>query len=431
MNDIHYIGFDVHKQTIQYCTKRADGKLVEEGRIAATHAALAEWARGQKTAWKGAMEATMFTAWIYDDLAPHAVELKVAHSALLEAIAVGKHASDRLDARTICDLARANLIPSVWMAPPEIRALRTKLRYRNLVVRQATQTMNRIGSTLMEQGVEYVKSKLHGRRYFQQLVEGLPEVPEAVRTVLRYGRGSLEMFESTQRLLLRQLRGDPQLAGRVKLLRTIPGVGEITALTWALEIGDPQRFQSAGRAMSYCGLVAPLQESAGKRYRQPLSKKRNAHLQTILIEAAHLAPRYHPALRRLYDETKERKHAGAAVLAVARKLVSYLLSVDKSRQPFQVREPATAPSSPTGKAAFPPAPPTGGAAVARRSSPSRVRCAAASEPAAPLTAPDRRAVKATAMGGSDGKATPRPRCALAPPGFQHDRLLANCRPVLA
>jgi hypothetical protein len=261
----------------------------------------------------------------------------------------------------------------------------------------------------MEHGVEYSKSKLRGRRYFQQLLAGLKEVPEAVRAVLRHGRGNLEMFETTQRLLLRQLRGDPQLAERVRLLRTIPGVGEVTALTWALEIGDPQRFRSAGRAMSYCGLVAPQQESAGKQYRQPLSKKRNAHLQTMLIEAAHLAPRYHPALRRLYDQTKEKRHAGAAVVAVARKLVSFLLCVDKSGKPFQLQEQDQAPSSPTGEAALPSAPPTGSGPVARRSSPSRVRCAAAAEPAAPLTAPGRRAGTTIAMGGSDGKAAPLAR----------------------
>ena len=406
MNDIHYIGFDVHKKTIQYCIKLADGTLVSEGRIQATHAGLAEWVARQKVPWKGAMEATMFTAWIYDDLVGHAVELKVAHSAMLKAIAAGKHASDRLDARTICDLARVDMIPGVWMAPPEQRALRTQLRWRNLVVRQATQTRNRIAGTLMEHGVEYAKSKLHGKRYFQNLLDGLTELPEAVRTALRFGRGSLEMFQSTQRLLLNHLNTHPQLSERVRLLRTIPGVGEVTALTWALEIGDPHRFRSEDRAMSYCGLVTPLQESAGKRYRQPLSKKRNPHLQTILIEAAHLAPRYHPVLRRLYDETKASSHAGTSAIEVARKLVSYLLSVDKNRKPFEIREKAEALSSPAGKGAFPSKPPVEGAPIARRSSPSRVRSAAAAQPAAPRTAAGCRAKRPHATGGSGGKATP-------------------------
>ena len=401
MTDHHYIGLDVHKKTIQYCIKLADGTLVEQGRIPATRAALADWVQRRKQPWKGAMEATMFSAWIYDELAPHAVELKVAHSASLKAIAAAKHSSDRLDARTIADLVRVNWIPAVWMAPPAIRALRQQLRYRNLVVRQSTQTKNRIASTLMEHGVEYSKSKLHGKKYFHQLLDSLHQLPDPVRQILRHSRGNLEMFQTTQQLLLKHLHANPQLAERVQLLETIPGVGQVTALSWALEIGDPHRFASAGRAMSYCGLVAPQQESAGKQYRQPLSKQRNAHLQTVLIEAAHLVPRFHPELLKLYEQVKAKRHANAAAVTVARKLVSYLLAVDKSRKPFQMRT-AEAPSSPTGKGVFPPPPPICDPELARPSSPSRVRSAAA-KTAAPRTAPGGRADGETAMGGSGGK----------------------------
>jgi transposase len=346
MNELYYIGFDVHKKTIQFCSKRADGQIVAEGRILATRLALEEWARQQKQPWKGALEATMFSAWIYDLLHPYAGELKVAHSAMLKAIAASKHASDRLDARKIADLVRMEWIPAVWMAPPHLRALRSLLRYRNLVVRQASQTQNRIACTLMEYGVEYAKQKLRGRKYFAELLDRLDEeVPEEVRNLLRLNRGALEMFASVQRMLLSGLHMDPVLARRVERLRTIPAVGEITAYTWALEIGDPHRFPSAGRAMSYCGLVAGLAESAGKQYRQPLSNKRNAHLQTVLVEVAHLAPRYDPALQALYERTRQRRHSGAAAIAVARKLVSWLLAVDKSGQPFQSRTQTATPAS--------------------------------------------------------------------------------------
>ena len=116
------------------------------------------------------------------------------------------------------------------MAPPELRALRLQLRYRNLVVRQATQVKNRIASTLMEHGVEYSKSKLHQKGYFRNLLDNLEEVPDSVRQLLRYSRGSLEMFHSTQQLVKR-LNSDPLLAERLRLLQTIPGVGQITALT--------------------------------------------------------------------------------------------------------------------------------------------------------------------------------------------------------
>ena len=72
----------------------------------------------------------------------------------------------------------------------------------------------------------------------------------------------------------------------------------MTALTWALEICDPQRFRSIADAVSYCGLTSALDSSADKQHRGPISKQRNGHLQTVLIEAAKLAPRWNPQFGR-------------------------------------------------------------------------------------------------------------------------------------
>jgi transposase len=128
------------------------------------------------------------------------------------------------------------------------------------------------------------------------------------------------------------------LSKRVKLLKSIPGVGEVTALTWALETCDPRRFPSIADAVSYCGLCSALVASADKAKRGPISKQRNAHLQTVLIEASKLAPRWNQQLAEVYH--RERSGGGdrnQATLAVARKLVAYLLAVDKSGKPFEVR----------------------------------------------------------------------------------------------
>ena len=114
----------------------------------------------------------------------------------------------------------------------------------------------------------------------------------------------------------------------------------MTALTWALEVGDPQRFRSGSDAMSYCGLTAALKSSADKQQRGPISKQRNRWLQTMLIEAAKLAPRWNPQLAEMHARELERGNRNRATLAVARKLVAYLLAVDKSGQPFQPRMPS-------------------------------------------------------------------------------------------
>jgi transposase len=81
------------------------------------------------------------------------------------------------------------------------------------------------------------------------------------------------------------------LRERIERLMTIPAVGPITALTWALEVGDVGRFSSIKKAISYCGLCGAERSSGESMQRTPLSKQRNRHLQTILIEAAKMAPR--------------------------------------------------------------------------------------------------------------------------------------------
>ena len=228
------------------------------------------------------------------------------------------------------------------MAPREIRELRRMLRYRNLVVAQATRMKNKMSGLLMEVGAEYHKERLHGKEYFHELLDTIEEVPESVKDLLRLSRGALEMFQTTQWQLLDRLQKQPLLAKRVTVLMSIRGVGEVTALTWALEVGDPRRFPSVGDAVSYCGLTSALDSSADKQKRGPISKQRNAHLQTVLVEAAKLAPRWNPQLAAIHAREVQRGHRNRATLEVARKLVAYLLAVDKSGKPFEIRTtPAT------------------------------------------------------------------------------------------
>src|ERR1700682_4160010 len=115
MNALHDIGFDVHKKTISFCVKTAAGEIVEEGSVPAQRAGLRQWASARPQPWRGAMEATLFSGWIYDTLKPYGEQLEMAHPAKMKAISAGKKKSDALDARTIADLVRCNLLPSaMW-----------------------------------------------------------------------------------------------------------------------------------------------------------------------------------------------------------------------------------------------------------------------------------------------------------------------------
>ena len=83
MKSMQYVGLDVHKKTIAYCVKEQSGRIVEEGEVAAARRALDGWVAARQEPWIGALEATLFSGWIYDYLKPKAQELKVAHPAML------------------------------------------------------------------------------------------------------------------------------------------------------------------------------------------------------------------------------------------------------------------------------------------------------------------------------------------------------------
>lgn len=338
MNDLYYIGLDIHKTMIAWCLKDQTGRLAGRGEVKAERRALAKWMADLPGPWAAAMEATLFTGWVYDFLLPHAVEIKVAHPEMLKAITAAKKKNDRVDAERIADLLRVGLLPECYMAPQEIRELRRVLRFRNLLVRESIRMKNKIAGLLMETGAQYNKQRLHGKAYFHDLLGNLEDLPIHVLDMLKMSRASLDSFMTMQGRLLRALRYNDRIRERVERLMTIPGVGEVVALTWVLEVGEPSRFSSTRKAFSYCGLTSAQKESAGKNRRGPISKKRNKHLQTMLIEAAKLAPRYNAQLTAVHTRELARGNRNRATLAVARKLAAYMLAVDKSQKDFKMKE---------------------------------------------------------------------------------------------
>jgi hypothetical protein len=79
MENMYYIGLDVHKKTISYCVKDGSGRIHAEGKIPTTRFDLDRWMKTLPQPWTVAMEATIFTGWIYDHLRPHGAAVKVAH----------------------------------------------------------------------------------------------------------------------------------------------------------------------------------------------------------------------------------------------------------------------------------------------------------------------------------------------------------------
>ena len=223
----------------------------------------------QPQPWPAAMEATVFTGWIYDHLQPHAAALKVAHPLMLRAIAAAKRKNDRIDASKICDCLRCDFLPECYMASTAIRERRRTLRYRSLLVRQMVQMKNKIGMLLMEAGVSYNKQKLHKAGYFRELLATNPDI----------GEGHARCCDCAVRrwCACRKQR-----------------------VPWC----DPWSVFLDQESHQLLRAVWRREELGNTVQRTPLSKQRNKHLQTTLVEAAKMAPRNSPELAMLYGPGK-------------------------------------------------------------------------------------------------------------------------------
>ena len=166
------------------------------------------------------------------------------------------------------DCLRCDFLPECHMACTTIRDRRRTLRYRHLLVRQMVQMNNRVSGLLLETGVSYNKARLHQVKYFQELLTD-KEVTESIRPLLRLSHETVRRLDKTETALIRSLERDPVLAERIKNLKTIPGIGVITALTWALEMDDVSRFRSVKQAISYCGFCGDERSSQTKFFEHP------------------------------------------------------------------------------------------------------------------------------------------------------------------
>jgi transposase len=325
----YYVGLDVHRKSISFCVRRPDGTLSREGKIPAVRDAIRQWAATFDAPWCCGLEATICSHWIHQELKLYATRVEMANPSRLKAISAAKRKNDQLDARTLADLLRCDLFPACYVPPPGYESLRCYLRQRALLVRARVMFKNKTAGLLIQRGVPYETHRLHGKRYYTALLAENSALVKDLKPLLAFNRTQIERLDEMDDAIVEQLIRDPLLKQRVERLKSIAGVGNITALTWAVEVGEPSRFPNERHAVSYCGLCAAERESAGVRKRGPLSKQRNAFLQTTLIEAAHIAVAHNEKLKAIYEAECQHGLKHRATLEVARRLVRWLLAVDR------------------------------------------------------------------------------------------------------
>jgi len=325
-----YVGLDVHKEFCQAAVIDDSGRVLSNEKFSSTRKELDRFLARFKRA-KFVLESTGIWEFIYEGIEKRGFEAQLAHPFKVRAIAEAKVKTDKVDAETLAQLLRADLIPRSWVPSKDVRDLRQLVRQRAYLVKQSTSLKNRIHAELLRRGVrrpENLKIPFSKKSIDWMRSLGIPTVSSCLNC--------LENIQAQIEEMNIQLLDEYNRRPDAQLIATIPGIGYYGALLVLAEIDDIRRFSHPEKLCAYAGLVPTVRQSAASVKYGSISKDGSSYLRWILTEAVHTHTRCVPGSRlsRFHAKVARRRGKQKAVTATARKLLLIIYWMLVRHEPY-------------------------------------------------------------------------------------------------
>jgi transposase len=313
------IALDVHRDFCEVAIKDG-GEVRSGGRVKTSAEELELFAQSLAPEDQVALEATGPALQIKRLLEPHVGRVVIANTRKLRAIAEAKVKTDKVDARTLCELLGAGFLPEVFGPDEETRALRRRLARRAALVRQRTRAKNELHAVLAGN----LKGRppmsdvfgVGGREWLSALALPADE-RETVAGCLR----QVDFLDQEVSELERALARSALASEDIRRLMIVPGVNLVSAATFVATVGDIARFETPRKLVSYVGLDPRVRQSGQAPARHGhISKQGSPAARHMLCEAAWITVRTPGPSRAFYQRIRARRGAQIALVATARKL---------------------------------------------------------------------------------------------------------------
>lgn len=232
------------------------------------------------------------------------------------------------------ELLAMGFLPTCYQPTAEERSLRERLRWRVHLVRNATRIKLRIHALIDKEnlGVQI------GARIFQgkaRKLLGEIQLKAPGRQALFCKH--LKLLDQVERAIeiedewiTKAAKASPD----AKLLTTIPGIGNFTALMILSEIGSIARFKRPAQLVNFAGLVPSIRQSANKKFTGPITKQGPPLLRWVMVQSAWIAIRSCTQLRFFFLSVSKRCGRHGAIIATARKLLEIVFRILRDKKPF-------------------------------------------------------------------------------------------------
>jgi transposase len=313
-----YVGLDVHRKRTQVAIMDATGAVLTNNNVANDPGELMPVLAGLEPGTPVAFESAYGWGWVAELLDDLELEPHLAHAKNCKAIASARLKNDKVDARTLAHLLRADLLAEAHIAPQKVRDLRRILRHRATLVRFSTRLKNRIHAVLADDGVALPGPlwTQPGRQWLSDL-----ELAEPKRVVIEDCTRLIDELGAITGRLEKGIRAAANQDTRVAALKTIYGIGDITAMTLVSEIDDVLRFPSPRKLCAWAGLTPTVRNSDTKVRHGHISKQGSVWVRWVMIEAAHIA-KTKPPFAAPFANIARRRGRKIATVAIARKLLT-------------------------------------------------------------------------------------------------------------
>jgi transposase len=340
----HYVGIDVSLERSSVCVVDGTGKIVVEAKVVSEPEAQIAWLRRQPfTLARIGLEAGPLSPWLFAGLrdAGFAAELLETRH-VRDAFKAMPVKTDKKDARGIAQLMRLGWFKPVHCKSVSAQETRALLTARKILQAKRHDVEMSLRGVLRGFGLKVGPTT---PRTFEarvrELVDGHPTLVTVAEALLAARTELLRRFEELERRLVEVGRADV----RVRRLTTVPGVGNLVALTFVAAIDDPSRFRSSRQVGAYLGLTPKRYQSGETDVSGRISKIGDHGVRTMLYEAANVMltrPVKGSALKDWALAVAKRAGPRKAKVALARKLAVVLHAMLVKVTNFQHRRQAAA-----------------------------------------------------------------------------------------
>jgi transposase len=341
------IGVDLHKTQFTVCCLSEDRKVQESGIYPTMNRGYESFIKKMLN-WMEegfeiavAVESTGSTRYFCNRIMKAGVVVKIVNTLKFQIVNESVKKTDRHDARTLAEFLEKDMLPESILCSQESEDIRRLLKSRSVLVKALVSLKNQVHSLLLGYGIESRRGQLQSKKERQRILDGLADhrsdgnAAWAVEPLLT----SIDQISSQAKELERALTELVVKDEDVALLRTIPGVGLVTAATIRAYTDDIHRYENAKKYAAHAGLVPWVQNSNKTIHHGHITKRGPSELRTAFVQMVMGMLRlqnktYGYWLMRKYQIMKENKGAGKSIIALARKMSTMVYAILNTREPF-------------------------------------------------------------------------------------------------